>query len=150
MSIYEIPVGYKYELIDSNTIRKSLVKRELTCAFFVLKIEFTFSTTNTNYIIQCSNKDLRKQIVLGERQKMQNWLNSCPIRSNQYYSGREIRNKFGRYSQNLYDEEGRIHRYSYIDGWFYDDWYIDNRECSRTYPNYLHTICPPIIPETFE
>ncbi|AOF54643.1 hypothetical protein MBSPM3_v1c1090 [Maize bushy stunt phytoplasma] len=113
-----------------------------------------FETEDKIYWITCQDTQSKRDILNTYQKDLVAWLNQCYIKYGFTYQGETIRNKLGRSSRTLYDENGNTHYYKYEEGWRYDDWYIDGNDCcsggdrwqTRTYYQFLDTTLPPKKP----
>ncbi|WP_284928426.1 DUF2963 domain-containing protein [Candidatus Phytoplasma sp. AldY-WA1] len=88
------------------------------------------------------------------KEKLDQWKDNCYIKPGDYYDADEIRDKFGRYSQTIYDEKHNELYYKYTKRWLFDDWNIyDNYGKAifnyiETSEHYYNTTKPPQRPTT--
>ncbi|WP_284928618.1 hypothetical protein [Candidatus Phytoplasma sp. AldY-WA1] len=81
--------------------------------------------------------------------ELQKWKDQCYIKKDQFYTAQEIRNKLGRTNKIIYDECGNKKNYGYVEGFIFDDWYVDGKECigsENRFDHYYDTTKPPKIP----
>nr|ABU55755.1 hypothetical protein [Clover phyllody phytoplasma] len=121
--------------------------KKFNIPFKVKIISHLFETDNTIYLLLCSDSSFKIKLAKQYRTNYINWLNQCYIKYGHYYSGDEVRNKFGRFSRTIYDENGNSYYYMYVDGIFFDDWYIDGNATAKTYYHFLDTTRPPQKPK---
>ncbi|GLH61043.1 hypothetical protein [Paulownia witches'-broom phytoplasma] len=124
-------------VLSTSPNRKETISCEL------LQFQNIFETKKEKFIISCKDEKAKERIFNNYSSEYINWLKQCCIISGNYYTGDEVRNKFGRFSRTIYDENGNTHYYKYVGGFFFDNWYIDGNECARTYNHHLDTIPPP-------
>jgi hypothetical protein len=117
-----------------------------------------FETENNIYRIVCTDTQPKKDILSNYIKAHSAWLNQCYIQKGIPYQGETIRNKLGRSSRTLYDENGNTHYYKYEEGFFSDEWYIDGNDCCgggdrwqiRIYYQFLDTTRPPKKPDILD
>ncbi|WP_342386444.1 hypothetical protein [Candidatus Phytoplasma asteris] len=151
---------YEEEIKEAETYFEvtSPSNKKFNIPFKVKIISHLFETDNTIYLIFCNDYSLKIKLVEEYKTNYINWLNQCYIKYGHYYSGEEVRNKLGRYSRWLYNENGTSYYYKYVDGIFFDDWYIDGNDCcsggdrwqKRTYYQFLDTTRPPKKPKELD
>ncbi|MCQ9618815.1 MAG: hypothetical protein NOI47_000397 [Candidatus Phytoplasma pruni] len=113
-----------------------------------------FETEDKIYRIGCKDIQPKENILVTYQNDLGRWLDQCYIKYGCTYQAETIRNKLGRSSKTLYDENGNVHWYSYVTGVFLDDWYIDGNDCAsggdrwqtRTYYQFLDSTPPPKKP----
>ncbi len=101
------------------------------------------------HTVETEDEIMTIKFTSNYKEHLQQWMNQCDIKQNRFYSAQEIRDKFGRYSRTIYDQHGRPINYRYVEGFWYDDWYIDGSECigpSNYFNSYLDTTQPPKKP----
>ncbi|ABC65356.1 conserved hypothetical protein [Aster yellows witches'-broom phytoplasma AYWB] len=138
--------------------RRSASGNETFISFTINLVENIFETEDKIYRITCSDTQPKKDILMDYQPDFIKWLKQCYIKYGCTYQGEAIRNKLGRSSRTLYDENGNTHYYKYEEGWRYDDWYIDGNDCcsggdrwqTRTYYQFLDTTRPPKKPDILE
>ncbi|MDC9032173.1 hypothetical protein [Columbia Basin potato purple top phytoplasma] len=124
--------------------------KKFNIPFKVKIVSHLFETDNTIYLIICNDSSFKIKLAEQYRTNYINWLNQCYIKYGYYYSGEEVRNKFGRSSRNIYDENGNSYYYKYVDGIFFDNWYIDGNVTAKTYYKFLDTTLPPPKPQELD
>ncbi|MEC4558606.1 MAG: hypothetical protein U9532_00205 ['Conium maculatum' witches'-broom phytoplasma] len=132
--------------------------KEINISYTVNLIINTFETEDKIYHIICQDTQPKRDILINYQKDYVKWLEQCYIQYGCTYQGETIRNKLGRSSKTLYDENGNTHYYKYEEGWKYDDWYIDGNDCcsggdrwqTRTYYQFLDTTRPPKKPEILD
>ncbi|WAN63304.1 hypothetical protein RS022_03780 [Candidatus Phytoplasma rubi] len=92
--------------------------KKFNIPFKVKIISHLFETDNTIYFLRCSDSSLKIKLAEQYRTNYINWINQCYIKYGCYYSGEEVRNKFGRSSRWIYNENGTSYYYKYVDGIF--------------------------------
>ncbi|CAM12062.1 Conserved hypothetical protein [Candidatus Phytoplasma australiense] len=123
--------------------------KKISILFPIKIVKHTFETTDCCYFVVCKNDTLQIKLAKQYRDAYVNWLNQCEIKPGISYSAGEIRDKFGRSSRDIYNEEGRKCRYYYVTNTFIDDWYVNGSECSgsnNTFSNFYDTTPPPKKP----
>ncbi|MFB0638523.1 hypothetical protein [Candidatus Phytoplasma solani] len=133
--------------------------KEINISLTVNLLENTFETEDKIYRITCQDTQPKKAILKDYQKDYINWLNQCYIKYGNYYSAAEVRNKFGRSSRTIYDENGNTHFYKYAPGSWVDEWYIDgeligssfyNEQTQKQYHNFLDTSSPPKKPDILD
>ncbi|MGL9687718.1 MAG: hypothetical protein ACQBVK_02935 [Candidatus Phytoplasma sp. TWB_XP] len=114
-----------------------------------------FETEKEKFIISCADTEPKKQILQNYRTQYAGWLNQCYINCGILYSSGEIRDKFGRSSRTIYDENGNNIQYRYVENpwWQADDWYIDGHNCvgpNNSFNHFYDTTRPPTKPYQLE
>lgn len=137
------------ELEISLEITSPLYKK-INIPFKTKIVSHIFETDNTFYLLVCN--DIPFKIKLAEKYgtNYMKWLNQCYIKYGCYYSGNEVRNKFGRSSRTIYDENGNSCWYYYETGIFFDCWRIDGNDTAKTYYKFLDTTPPPLKPKELD
>ncbi|AGL90149.1 hypothetical protein [Candidatus Phytoplasma australiense] len=124
--------------------------KKISILFPIKIVKHTFETTNCCYFVVCKNDTLQIKLAQKYRDAYVNWMKQCYIKPGISYSAQEIRNKFGRSSRDIYNEEGGKCRYRYVINTFIDEWYVNGRECSgsnNTFYNFYDTTPPPKKPQ---
>ncbi len=103
--------------------------KEIKIPYTLTLIENTFETENKRYRITCQDTQPKKELLTTYQKDYVKWLEQCYIQYGCTYQGETIRNKLGRSSKTLYDENGNTHYYKHEEGWLVDDWYIDGNDC---------------------
>ncbi|XXP77171.1 MAG: hypothetical protein AB3N34_02395 [Lettuce witches'-broom phytoplasma] len=132
--------------------------KEIKIPYTVNLITNTFETEDKIYHIICQDTQPKSDILTNYQKDYVKWLDQCYIQYGCTYQGETIRNKIGRSSRTLYDENGKTHYYRYEKGLLVDDWYIDGNDCfsdgdrwqTRTYYQFLDTTRPPKKPEILD
>ncbi|WP_308705546.1 hypothetical protein ['Fragaria x ananassa' phyllody phytoplasma] len=132
--------------------------KEINISANVNVIGHVFQTENKRYRIICKNTEPKKVLLTTYQNLYVKWLEQCYIKYGCTYQGETIRNKLGRSSRTLYDENGKPHYYKYEEGFLSDNWYIDDYDCcsggdrwqTRTYYQFLDTTRPPKKPEILD
>ncbi|MDO8057553.1 hypothetical protein OC698_02520, partial ['Gossypium sp.' phytoplasma] len=111
-------------------------------------VKHEFDTNDCHYLLLCGNTKSQSQLAEQYCEKWKSWMRQCYIKYGNYYSEGEIRDKIGRSSRALYDENGKSHWYSYKENPWYmkDEWMIDDQPCSQVYCQFLDTTRPPLKP----
>ncbi|KND62795.1 hypothetical protein [Candidatus Phytoplasma phoenicium] len=128
----------------------SVITQKFEIPFKFKIISHCFETDHTDYILLCNDQLFKNNLVKEYVNICKNWLSNCEIKYSCYYTVNEIRNKFGRSSRWLYDENGGSHYYEYVKGIFFDDWYIDGKTCDRIYNEFLSRNRPPQKPKELD
>ncbi|XXP77326.1 MAG: hypothetical protein AB3N34_00030 [Lettuce witches'-broom phytoplasma] len=132
--------------------------KEIKIPYTVNLITNTFETEDKIYHIICQDTQPKSDILTNYQKDYVKWLDQCYIQYGCTCQGETIRNKIGRSSRTLYDENGKTHYYRYEKGLLVDDWYIDGNDCcsdgdrwqTRTYYQFLDTTRPPKKPEILD
>ncbi|WP_026071935.1 hypothetical protein, partial [Vaccinium witches'-broom phytoplasma] len=104
--------------------------KEINISYAINLLENNFETEDKIYRITCQDTKPKRDILMDYQKDYIAWLNQCYIKYGCTYQGETIRNKLGRSSRTLYDENGNTHYYRYEGGIFFDNWYIDGNDCS--------------------
>ncbi|MBS2126594.1 hypothetical protein J8J04_02775 ['Fragaria x ananassa' phyllody phytoplasma] len=129
--------------------------KEINISYTVNLIINTFETEDKIYRIICQDVQPKRDILINYQKDYVKWLEQCYIQYGCTYQGETIRNKLGRLSRILYDENSKTHYYKYEEGFLSDNWYIDDYDCcsggdrwqTRTYYQFLDTTPPPKKPD---
>ncbi|GLH60565.1 hypothetical protein PAWBP_3030 [Paulownia witches'-broom phytoplasma] len=140
---------YEGEFIhQTGSVKKALLitpnrKQTLSCEIHQLKN--IFKTEKEKFIISCKDEEPKLRIFNYYSSEYVNWLNQCYIKPGISYSSVEIRDKFGRSSRGIYNQEGESCQYHYDPGFFIDDWYVNGINCvgpNNTFSNFYDTTPP--------
>ncbi|AYJ01095.1 hypothetical protein CWO85_00895 [Candidatus Phytoplasma ziziphi] len=140
--IKEVEIGFE--------VSAPIGSKKFNIPFKVKIVSHLFETDNNIYLLLCNDSSFKIKLAKQYQTNYINWLNQCYIKYGFYYSGDEVRAKFGRSSRIIYDENGNQHYYKYITGFIFDDWYIDGNECSKRYYQFLDTTSPPTKPQELD
>ncbi|AGL90522.1 FlxA-like family protein [Candidatus Phytoplasma australiense] len=124
--------------------------KKISILFPIKIVEHTFETTDCCYYLVCKNDTLQIELAKQYLDAYVLWMKRCYIKPGISYSAGEIRDKFGRSSRDIYNEEGEECRYRYDINTFIDDWYVNGIECSgsnNTFYNFYDTTPPPKKPQ---
>ncbi|AGL90478.1 hypothetical protein [Candidatus Phytoplasma australiense] len=124
--------------------------KKISILFPIKIVKHTFETTDCCYYLVCKNDTLQIELAKQYRDAYVLWMKRCYIKPGISYSDQEIRNKFGRSSRDIYNEEGKKCRYRYDINTFIDDWYVDGIFCfgsNNTFYNFYDTTPPPKKPQ---
>ncbi|QTX03071.1 hypothetical protein LFWB_5500 [Candidatus Phytoplasma luffae] len=119
--------------------------KKIDIPFQIKKIFQCLETDDCIYFVVC-NDTLQIKLAEQYRNAYINWLKQCYIQYGCSYSAQEIRNKFGKTSRIIYDENGNTCWYQYVPGFFSDDWIVNGHNCvgnSNIFYNFYNTTPPP-------
>ncbi|AGL90893.1 hypothetical protein [Candidatus Phytoplasma australiense] len=124
--------------------------KKISIPYLIKLVKHTFETTDCCYYLVCKNDTLQLQLAKQYRDAYAEWFKQCYIKAGGSYSAGEIRDKFGRSSRDIYNEEGKECRYYYVTNTFIDDWFVNGSYCSgsnNTFNNFYDTTPPPKKPQ---
>ncbi|MCQ9618826.1 MAG: hypothetical protein NOI47_000408 [Candidatus Phytoplasma pruni] len=149
----------KVDFTENNSEIRLLVRSHgFPTSFTVNVVINIFETKDKIYRIVCKDGQPKTDLWTTYIKAHHAWLDQCYIKYGCTYQAETIRDKLGRSSRTLYDENGNTHYYRYEKGLMYDNWYIDGNDCAsggdrwqtRTYYQFLDNTPPPKKPDILD